>query len=389
MKNILIISKNGRLKAEIENTGFFGEVKTSDTFTDKKLNKIDILIVDGNIVSYRQYFNNFSNFLKQVKSNYYIAPDVDIYSTVNKNLSGFGIIVIPPMLTDAQITQKICSLVVEGFDAIDVKNNIVCFFGAGPEAGTAMVSQSVAQVLSKLIGKSINYLALDGSCGIDYLDIVSGSGGLPEIKERLINNILSGDELKSSCVKINNLYILPGEKDISKVRYYHPEHIEKLVDLSSRSFDITIINGGSTITGMSIGALNSAKIKYLVTTQGYKNFRNFQKLVDQIFLNIGISADEFLLIANKYIESSSLEDEISLSRNYCMPLAVVIPLLDHIASLEAENKGKTLIGYDQAYSDSIKQLSVSLCKELDIEILDTGKKLGKKGSFFKRIMGKV
>jgi len=44
-------------------------------------------------------------------------------------------------------------------------------------------------------------LLLDGSCGIDYLDIVSGSGGLPEIKERLINNILSGDELKKLMCK--------------------------------------------------------------------------------------------------------------------------------------------------------------------------------------------
>ena len=382
MKNILIISENGSLEAELENTGFFGDVKTSLSFTVNKLKGIDILIVDGLTISYDQYLKNLNNFLKQVKSNYYISKDLDTYSIVNKNLSGYGIIVIPPLLTDTQITQKICSLAVDDFT---VKNNIICFFGAGPGVGTTMISQSLSQVLSDNTGKSINFLALNGSEGTTYFDIDSRSGGLAEIKERLINNILSADELKNSCLKIGSLYVLPGENDISKVRHYHPEHIEKLTYLSSRTFDITIINAGSAITGMSIGALNSSKLKYLITTQSYKHFRNFEKLVNQIFVNLGISSDDFSLVVNKYIEASDLEDEISLSKNYGMPLASVIPLLDYTTSLEAENKGKTLVGYDHIFSGSIRQLAVFLCKELGIEIKN---KEVVKGSFFKRIIRK-
>ena len=383
MKNILIISENGSLKAELENTGFFGDVKTSVSFTGNKLNRIDILIVDGLTISYDQYLKNFSNFLNQVKSNYYIAKDVDTYSTVNKNLSGYGIIVIPPLLTDTQKCQKICSLAVEDFT---VKNNIVCFFGAGPGVGTTMISQSVAQLLSDLIGKSIIFLALDSNYSTTYFDIDSRSGGLVEIKDRLINNILSADELKNSCLKAGSLYVLPGENDISKVRHYHPEHIEKLINLSLKTFDVTIINAGSATTGMSIGALNSSKLKYLITTQSYKHFRNFEKLVNQIFVNLGISSDDFSLVVNKYIEASDIEDEISLSKNYGMQLASVIPLLDYTTSLEAENNGKTLVGYDQIFSDSIRQFAVLLCKELGIEIKD---KEVVKGSFFKRIIRKV
>ncbi|MHB8276754.1 MAG: AAA family ATPase [Candidatus Humimicrobiaceae bacterium] len=382
MKNILIISENGSLAAELENTGFFGDVKTSLSFTGKKLNSIDILIVDSLTISYDQYLKNFSNFLNQVKSNYYIAKDLDTYSTINKNLSGYGIIVLPPLLSDTQITKKICSLAVENFT---VKKSIVCFFGAGPGVGTTMISQSVAQVMSDLIGKSIIFLALDGSYGTTYFDIDLNSGGLAEIKERLINNILSTDELKNSCLKINSLYVLPGENDISKVRHYHPEYIEKLIDLSLRAFDVTIINAGSAITGMSIGALNSSKLKYLITTQSYKYFRNFKKLINQVFVNLGINTDDFSLIANKYIEASDLEDEISLSKNYGMPLASVIPLIDYTTSLEAENKGKTLVGYEAIFESSIRQLSVFLCKELGIEIKD--RKIVK-DSFFKRILKK-
>jgi len=386
MKNILIISKNSSLKTELEKTGFFKNIKTCLSFGNKVLDRIDILIVDDKTIAYSQYIQNFSKFLKLVRSNYYIAGDIDTYSTINKTLSSYGIIVIPPFLTDTQITQKICSLAVEDFTT---GKNTVCFFGSGPGAGTSMVSQSVAQVLSDITGKSTGFLSLDGSEGTTYFNIDLDSHGLSEIKERLINNILSPEELKSSCIKSSSLYFLPGEKEISKVRHYHPDHIEKLVDLCSKTFNVTIINGGSAITGMSIGALNSSKLKFLVTTQSDKHFRNFNNLLGQIFVNLGISSDDFSLVVNKYIEASDLEDEISLSKNYGMPLASVIPLLDYTTGLEAENKGKTLVGYDRIFSNSIKQLSVSLCGELGIEILYTGKKDGKRGNFFKKFLGKV
>ena len=382
MKNILIIGSNGSLKTELENTSFFGEVKNSLSFKGSKIGIVDILIVDGAAISYDKYLNNFSNFLKQVKSNYYIARDLDTYSTVNKNLSSYGIIVIPPLLTDKQISQKICSLAIEDFA---VKNNTVCFFGAGSGVGTEMISQSVAQVVSELTDKSVIFLSLDGSEGTSYLDLDSTSYGIWQIKDRLINNILSTEELKNSCLKTGPLYVLPGESSISKLRHYHPGHIEKLICLSSKTFDITIINGGSSISGMSIGALNSSKLKYLVTTQRYKYYKNFLKLQEQVFVNLGINAGDFSLILNKYIENNNFYDGIDISKNYGMQLASVIPLLDYTLGLEAENKKKTLVGYDNIFSSSIEQLSFFLCRELGIEIKD--KKAVRK-SFFKRIMRK-
>jgi len=383
MKNILIISKNGSLKTELDRTGFFSNIKTSVSFMSKIPSNIDILIVDDKAIPYSQYTQNFSKFLKQIKSNYYIASGIDTYSTINKNLSSYGIIVIPPLLTDMQISKKICSFAVEDFT---VKNNIVCFFGAGAGVGTTTVSQSIAQEFSYISRKTTGLLVLSGSGGTNYFDIDLESYGLAEIKERLINNILSPEELKNSCIKSDFLYILPGEDNIAKLRHYHPDHIEKLVELSSRTFEVTIINGGSDITGMSIGALNSAKIKYLITTQSDNHFRNFKKLVNQIFINLGMSEKDFSLIVNKYIEAVELETEISLAKNYHMPLASTVPLLDYTTSLEAEKKKKTLIGYDRAYDSSIRQLAVSLCRELGIEAAKKGKG---KGSFFKRIMGKI
>lgn len=386
MKNVLIIGRSPGLKAELEKTKFFSSVKTCLSFDSRELDKIDILIVESRTISYSNYIQNFPEFLKKVKSNYYIAGDMDIYSTVNNTLSSYGIIVIPPLLTDRQVSQKICSFSVEDFDT---GRNAVCFFGSGPEVGGSMISLSTAQVLSGITEKSTILLNLSGREGTDYIDMDLDTFGLSTIKERLINNILSPEELKSSCVKSGSLYILPGEKEISKVRHYHPDHIEKLVDLSNKTFDIAIINGGSSVSGMNIGALNSSKIKYLVATQSNKHFRSFIKLQQQIFSRLGISPDDFFLVVNKYIDYGELDTEISLAKKYGMQVTSVIPLLDYMLSLEAEKERKTLLSCDRLFEGSIKQLAVSLCNLLGIEILGTGKKGGKRGSFLNRILGRT
>ena len=261
--------------------------------------------------------------------------------------------------------------------------NIICFFGAGPCAGTSMISLSIAQVISDISCKNTCYLNLNGSYGTDYIDNLSDDLGLANIKERLANNILSEEELKDSCIKSSCLYFLPGEKEISKVRHYHPEHIEKLTDLATKTFDITVINAGSSITGMSIGALNSSNLKILVSTQSQKYFKNFNNQVTQIISNLGISAQDFLLVVNKYVEYGGLENEIVLAKKYGMQLLSVIPFLEYIAGLEAEIKKKTLLGFDRAFANSIKQLSVSLLKQLGIEI-EGGAKTWKSAGIFKK-----
>jgi hypothetical protein len=381
LKNILIIGSSQGLKAELEKTKFFSSVKTCLTFDGRQMEKVDILVVDSSVVPYSSYIQNFPKFLKKVKSNYYIAADMDTYSTVNKALSSYGIIVIPPLLTDKQVSEKICSF---SFDDFDVRGNTVLFFGAGPGVGVSMISLSISELLSEILRKTTVLLNLGGNEGTDYLDIDSYTGGLSEIREKLINNILSPEELKSSCIKKDNLYILPGEKEIAKARHYHPAHIEKLVDLSGNTFELTIINGGSTATGMSIGAINSSKIKYLIATQSSSHFRSFSILQEQVFSKLGVSADDFSLIVNKYIDLPELDSEIVLAKKYGMQVASVIPLLDYPLALEAERQRKTLLDCDRFFKSSVGQLAVSLCSMLGIEIPDTFK--SKKRGFLSRII---
>jgi len=136
---------------------------------------------------------------------------------------------------------------------------------------------------------------------------------------------------------------------------------------------------------MSIGALNSSKIKYLIATQSGKHFRSFIKLYEQVFSKLGINSDDFFLIVNKYVDLPELDTEIVMAKKYGMQVASVIPLLDCSLSLEAERERKTLLGCDKLFESSIKQLAASICSILSIEILGSGKS-GKRGSFLRRII---
>jgi MinD-like ATPase involved in chromosome partitioning or flagellar assembly len=364
MKKILIISKKDNLKKEIEKSGFFDRVDIKNNFNPNSINIYDILIVDSESITYEKYLNSIPVILKNVESNYFISNSEDIYNNSNRTLGSYGIIVIPPHLTESQISQRICTLSVEGFKG---KNNIVSFFGSGPCVGTTMISQSVAEAISKHTDKKVIYLSLDGDEAMGYFDINTNGAGLNTIKEKLINNLLTLEEFNLSCIKNESLYMLPGESDIKSIRYYHPEHIEKLIEFSKESFDIVIINAGSSVNGMSIGSLNSCDTRFLITTQSIKNEIYFRKILEQVFKNIGINEEDFLLIINKYIDHSDYKDAIEVSKTYSIPLVSVIPLVDYSISFFAEYKKDSLYERDISFKNSINQLSISICKEIGIE----------------------
>ena len=204
----------------------------------------------------------------------------------------------------------------------------------------------------------------------------------------MVNGILSSEELKSSCIRSGNLYILPGEKDISKTRHYHPRHIEKLVNLSTDTFDGTILNCGSDVTGMSIGGLNSSGPRYLITTQSDKYFRNFKRLETQILSRLGINADDFYLIVNKYIDSDELKAEVDLARDYHMDLSGVIPLVDYILAIVAERDKKIISDLDQYYKSSIDRIANSIAGKLKIEIKNPKNSNGAFQNFISKVFQK-
>jgi len=381
-KTVFIISSNKELKNCMARSGYFSDVFISNNYKHKIPNETDILIADEAAISLEQYKTIFDKNFKHIKSHYFISSDQDTYQKVYNDLSAMGIIVFPPKLTAKQITQSLCEYSID--DYIPLKSAI-CFFGGGHGAGVSIVSQLVAKRLSEITDKSIAYIILSGSEEADYINTNGGNQGLSAIKDKLTNNILSREELLSSFIKYDNLYILPGERDISKVKYYHPKHIENLVDLSLDAFDAIILNCGSGGTnGMSIGGINSSGLKYLVTTQSSKYLNNFKKIEKQIFSNLGIDTNEFKLILNKYIDSDQLPSAGKLSEAYNMQISGLIKLSDPVLSLIIESGGGSFLDNDKYFKKSIDLLSGQLASNLNFEILDTEKRK----NLFKRFLDK-
>ena len=363
-KNIFIIGKNKKIKDILLEKGYFKDVTISENMNSRLLTEVDILIVSDDVMSYSQFIQSYNLHFKKIKSIFYITNDPKTYTTIQKKLSSYGIIILPPQLTKKQICDKICSAVIERFPA---ENSIACFLGAGHSAGVDMINQSISQELSNILEKDIILLILSGKEGTGYIDSEEHNQGLGDLKEKLKNNILTVEELKDTCINKGGLYILPGEKDVSRIRYYHPEEIEKLIQISTQGFDVVFVNCGSDIIGMNIGALNTASHKYLITTQSEKHFKSFKRLEEQILSNLGISAKEFCLILNKFIDSEGLLNEIDISKNYGMYLAGVIPLLDYEVGLNAEMERNLLSEYSKPYKDCIKNIAFSIAQDLKIE----------------------
>ena len=383
-KKVLIISKNDQLRSVLAGTGCYSDIVVSAGIDAKIVEGIDILIVDDRAISYSRYLQDCFMYFKKVKSNFYISSEPDTYLSIYKSLSSYGVIVSPPQLTIKQVTQRI----IDATAGRSIPTSRVCaFFGAGSGCGTAMVSQSVAKHLSIITGKDVGLLMLGGG-GDCYIEAGGDSYGLPSIKSRLNNSLLLPRELKSACIRQGSLYILPGESHISKIRYYHPGQIEKLIDLSLKAFDAVLINCGSRATGMSIGALNSSGLKYLITTQSDKYFNNFKKISEQILTRLGISATDFNLILNKYIDYGELRSEVDLAKDYQMNLSGVIGMVDYPLALSAERDKKTLSELDQYYRKSVEAIAYIIADKLNIKIVEQKKGNGNFKKFITKLFGR-
>jgi Flp pilus assembly CpaE family ATPase len=384
-KKVLIISKNDQLKSILAGAGCYSDTSVSAGIDAKIVEGIDILIVDDRAISYSRYLQDCFIYFKKVKSNFYISSEADTYLSIYKSLSSYGVIVIPPQLTIKQAAQRI----IDATAGRSIPTSRVCtFFGAGSGCGTAMVSQSVAKHLSIITGKDVGLLMLGGDGGSDYIKAGEGSYGLPSVKSRLNNSLLLPRELKSACIRQENLYILSGESHISKIRYYHPDKIEKLIDLSIEAFDAVLINCGSRVTGMSIGALNSSGLKYLITTQSDKYFNNFKIISEQILTQLGISAADFNLILNKFIDYGELRSEVDLAKDYQMNLSGVIGMVDYPLALSAERDKKTLSELDQYYKKSVEAIAYIIADKLNMKIMEQKKGTGNFKKFITKLFGR-
>lgn len=380
-KNIQLVCQDVDLYKKFNSSELFDTVAFYESINISP--EYDYYLVSDRLIS----LNKISELIEEKDEAKRLDPKKVVY-LLSDNFSNYkpvleakGVFTIPPQLTITQIFEKFCEYI--NID-LNVKLNVIAFFGADSKVGTTTTALAIAEDIAKNTNCKVCYLNLSGYPSYEYIKSFSISSGLDSIKPKIFNEILSADELMSSVIKNDNLYILLSSKNLLNLRFYYPEHVDFLISLASTTFDIVIVDAGyNPITsGLYVGVLNSVKNKFLVTTQLPSSKALFEYIKEQIYKELDVDMSKFLLIVNKYIDSPDYPTAAKVAEDYDISLASYIPYCEY--SWQAEFERSTLMGFDAEYDSKIQLLSNIICKQVGIEYKNTQSKNIKKHFLFRR-----
>lgn len=356
MKAVGLLSNDVELQGLLDKTDRFASV---DLITPETLNSglYDIYIISDQIMSFtdvKKYTGE--NHKKQY---FYMVSSENFTNLTQAVVQSGGLVMVPPKLTPHQVSDYIVNQL--GNDLVH-KNEVFTFFGADTKVGTTMLAQSVAKHLSDF-SENVLFIPLDGNFGDDYVKF-DGKFGLGDLKSKLQTQIASGSELREACVKTSSgYYVLPGLKSILTKQQFHPKHIAFLVEMMREQFDVVLLDAGSNIElGMAISALNATPNRILVTTQQPQALKRFKQVQYQVLNKL--SVDKFLLVVNKYVDTSALSNAGLLEKEYGFPLVASLPYMEY--GWQCEQEQTTLYEFkDDLYKSGVVDIAKVISSHLN------------------------
>ncbi len=363
-KTLLLVSNDIELYNKIDGLKVFAKLDIQNDFNS--VNDYDIVLVSDRLLSFNNFLDSYRTHLKNVKSLFYMVSNHSEHNInhIKAILDAKNVRIIPPRKTVNQIIE----IILEETGGISLTSkNIAAFFGADSKTGTTITTQAIAETLAKGMHGNVCLMYLNGQPAYDYINFENSPAlGLDNIKVKLINKVLTKNELIDTCVNKDNLYILTGAEGIAETRHYHPDHVEYLIELASKHFSALLIDTGCKLQlGMSIGALNTTNNRYIITTQQDNAKRNFDRTKTQLFSQLGFDVKDFLLIVNKYIETPELYTPSQLAELYGCTLAGTLPYLDY--GWQSERDRNTLLGYSKAYDSQVEDIAKVIACQLGLD----------------------
>lgn len=376
---VVLLSSDLELKSRIEDEGYFNEVSLISNINNIK-NDFNVMVISDKILPYNEltlFYDKqesilIGKYVFYMLSNY---NDESIIDNVTSICSSKGITVIHPRRTAIQIKDIILKSVFKGIESS--RKNIITFAGADHKVGCTMTTMCIADLLSKRTNSKVLLMHLNADPSTYYINIKDSElYGIDNLKNKLTNNMLTGDEIQSASIKIrDNFYVLPGVRNIIETKYYLPEHIENLINLATDLFHIIIIDAGSLTEldfqgGMTIAALTLPYKKYLITTQQKVSFDKFDNIKTSTLNRLGINTKEFLLILNKYYDFSTTHSPNKVADSYGMLLTGFLPYLD-LKGWQAEFEKTTLLDYkEKEYNNRMEAIAKVVAEQIGIGYLD-------------------
>jgi len=180
------------------------------------------------------------------------------------------------------------------------KERLLVFHGCDHKVGTTMVSYCAAKLFAKYRSPGkVLFLALNDNDEIHYYS--SKGTSIEEIKSRVDNRLMSGDEIMDYCEKDVELFVLGGLSGLINHRDYDIDFSEKIVTESLNTFDLVIADCGNNLDcSLAVGSLISGGLNILVVNQNESSLLRYEAN-KELYEILNISFD--VCAVNRFLDS--------------------------------------------------------------------------------------
>lgn len=391
VKNVLLLTSKTPLKTELENKDPNIDVKLRESLiTESELDiKVDILLIDGELISYKA-ISDIRTLYPSTKILFLPHAVKTSVSLANIGVicSGYRVKLLRENITVSQVADEIINEL-SGVTAKKKGGKVVGLFGTHSGAGLSTTVMNIARVLATETVDSVAVLSLNPWDTADYFYDYSGMY-LNEIKTELATKNMSKERLKDSMNHRKRFWQLAGNKDIKLQRYFTTEEIEYLISLARETFDIVLLDAGCHFDNACYGqAFALSDMKFLVTNQDMKGFRNYWGLIrDQILKPIQVPESEYMLIVNNYVKNYNLISDKDIADELGMYLLTTIPSAGDLGNISVRHHKALYDMADLGYKTALNVLIDSLITSCELtrspkEVVEV-KKRGLFGFFSKK-----
>ena len=167
---------------------------------------------------------------------------------------------------------------------------VFTFHGADHKCGCSMISQCVAEkIAKKRPDLSVLLVHAEESGCAGYSPRVGES--MERIRPYLAERMLDVCDIVKKSEYKDNLYIISGTDRPGSSESFHPDMAEFFLKTISQSFDIVICDSGANMEhGLSLGAMFSSDLIYIVLIQSESAFKRYEWLMPlygKLALNLG------------------------------------------------------------------------------------------------------
>ncbi|MGF7033426.1 cellulose biosynthesis protein BcsQ [Paenibacillus mucilaginosus] len=301
-KRFLFIGEDSSLRRELQeydqDTEFYA-YRSTEAF-DRTVEYDFVLISDREVQS--MALGGFVQDLKAHQIFYLISngPKSNIVENKVALCKQHGIKPILPKQTTTQILQRVLGLTgkSQGY------RNVCSVLGTHPQVGTTMITLSMAKQMAEA-GQKVGVLGLNqfNSGKVYYENYVGNT--LDEMYTQIADRkqILKSSELLNYMHfdEDRKYHYLAGNQDFAKRGYFQSEDIEHLISMAAEQFDVVLLDVGfSPCNNLTLQGLFKSDTKLLVGSQQPISAIMWQQMNNDILNLLSISADEFLLVVNRY-----------------------------------------------------------------------------------------